>query len=225
MAMKQSELAMPVFTDYSKAFDTIDFFTLIQKMYSLNFSTDSLYWVLNCLTHRQHFVQVDSNCSSLLTAKYGVPQGSILGPISFNLCVADMSSITPNSNCIQYAGDSTLYRSCKINQKDKSIKELGKDLISIVKWSIETNLVFNTDKTKFMLIVSKQLSARRKLKDEQLQICCNYTQLERVAEWKLLGLKLSINAEQPDVKRLKDSYSHLSILKKVKRYTSQSVRK
>ena len=56
MALKQSELTMAVFTDYSKAFDTIDFFTLIQKMHSLNFSTDFLYWTFNYLTHRQHFV-------------------------------------------------------------------------------------------------------------------------------------------------------------------------
>ena len=98
--------------------------------------------------HRQHFVSIDSNCSSLLTARYGVPQGSILGPILFNLCVADMSSITPNSNCIQYADYSTLYRSCKINKKDTYIKELKKDLTSIAKWSIETNPVFKTDKTK-----------------------------------------------------------------------------
>ena len=61
MAMKQSELTMTVFTDYSKAFDTIDFFILIQKMHSLNaFSTDFLYWVFNYLTHRQHFVKIDS---------------------------------------------------------------------------------------------------------------------------------------------------------------------
>ena len=40
MAMKESELTMAVFNDYSKAFDTIDFFTLIQKMHSLNFCTD-----------------------------------------------------------------------------------------------------------------------------------------------------------------------------------------
>ena len=126
MAMKQSELTMAVFTDYSKAFDTIDFFTLIQKMHSPNFSTDFfLYWVF-----RQHFVQIDSNCSSPLTAKYGVPQGSILGPIFFNLCVADMSSITPNSNCIQYADDSTLYRSCKINKKDRCIKELERSYLN-----------------------------------------------------------------------------------------------
>ena len=109
MAMKQSELAMAVCTDYSKAFATIGFFTLIQKMHSLNFSTDFLYWVFNYLTHRQHFVQVDSNCSSLVTDKYRVPQGSIIGSIFFNLYLADMSSITPNSNCIQYADDSTLY--------------------------------------------------------------------------------------------------------------------
>ena len=167
MAMKQSELIMAVFTDYSKAFDTIDFFTLIQKMHSLNFFTDVLYWAFNYLTHRHHFVQIDSNSSSLLTAKYGVPQGSILGPIFFNLCVADMSSITLNSNCIQYADDSTLYRSCKINQKDDTcIKKLENDITSIAKWSIETNLVTNTSKTKFMLITSNQLSARHKLKEE-----------------------------------------------------------
>ena len=56
---------------------------------------------------------------------------------------------------------------------------------SIAKWSIETNLVFSTGKTKFMLIASNQLSARHKLKDEQLLICCNNTELERVTEWKL----------------------------------------
>ena len=71
----------------------IYFFTLIQKMHSLNFSTDFLYWAFNYLTHRQHFVQIDSNCSSLLTAKYGVPQGSILDPILFNLCVAVVESL------------------------------------------------------------------------------------------------------------------------------------
>ena len=84
MAMQQSELTIAVFTNYSKAFETIDFFTLIQKMHSLNFSTDFLHWVFNYLKYRQHFVQIDSNCSSLLTAKYEVPQGSILSPILFN---------------------------------------------------------------------------------------------------------------------------------------------
>ena len=119
MAMKQSDLTMAVFTDYSKAFDTIDFFIFMQKMHSLNFSTDFLYWVFNYLTHRQH-------CSSLLIGKYGVPQGSILAPILFNLYVADMSSITPNSNCIQYTDDSTLHQSCKNKSKRYMYKRARK---------------------------------------------------------------------------------------------------
>ena len=81
-----------------------------------------------------------------------------------------MSSITPNSNCIQHADDSTLYRSCKTNKKDTCMKELEKDLIPIAKLSIETNLVFNTGKRKCMLISPNQLSTRHKLKDEPLQI-------------------------------------------------------
>ena len=142
--MKQSELTMVAFTDYSKASDTTDFYTLIQKMHSLNVSRDFLYWVFNYLKHRQHFVQIDSNSSSLLTTKCGVPQGSILGPILFNLCVGDMSSITPNSNCIQCADDSTIYRSCKINKKRCLYKRARKRSYPITKWSIETNLLFNT---------------------------------------------------------------------------------
>ena len=78
-----------------------------------------------------------------------------------------------------------------------------------------------------MLIASKQLAARHKLKDEQLQIRCNSTDLERVTEWKLLGLTTDENLTRNNhiSKMLKDSYSHLSILKNPKRYTSQSVRK
>ena len=94
-----------------------------------------------------------------------------------------MSSITPNSKCIRYADNSTLYRSCKINKKDRCIKELEKDLTSVAKWPIETNLVFNTVKTKFMFIASKQLLVRHKLKDDPLHICFYNTELERVTEW------------------------------------------
>ena len=64
--------------------------------------------------------------SSFLTAKYLVPQGLILGPILSNIFIGDMSSITPNSNCMQYADDSAIHWSCQINQKDAYIKELEK---------------------------------------------------------------------------------------------------
>ena len=112
-AMKASEITLTVFTDYSKAFDTIDFSVLIKKMHTLNFSKRFLYWIFSYLTDRRHFVQIDSNISNILYTNFGVPQGSILGPVLFNLCVADMKNILDGSEYIHYADNSTIYRSCK----------------------------------------------------------------------------------------------------------------
>ena len=78
-------------------------------MHSFNFSNDFLYWTMNYLIFRQHFVQIHAHFSTLLTSEFGIPQGSILGPILFNLCVADMSPLTPESEYLQYADDATLY--------------------------------------------------------------------------------------------------------------------
>ena len=92
-AMKSSEITLAVFTDYSKAFDTIDFSVLIKKMHTLNFSKRFLYWIFSYLTDRRHFLQIDSNISNILYINFGVPQGSLLGPVLFNLCLVDMKNI------------------------------------------------------------------------------------------------------------------------------------
>ena len=92
------------------------FYTLIQKMHSVNFSKDFLYWAMNHLTFWQLFVQIDAYFSVLLISEFGVPQGSILGPILFHLCVADMLQMTPESECLQYADDTTLCWACKASQ-------------------------------------------------------------------------------------------------------------
>ena len=100
-AMKSSEVTIAIFTDYSKAFDTIDFSILIKKMHTLNFSKCFLYWIFNHLPDRKHFVQIDSSISDILITNFGIHQGSILGPVLFNLCVVDMKNILSESQCIQ----------------------------------------------------------------------------------------------------------------------------
>ena len=161
--MKSSEVTIAIFTDYSKAFDTIDFSILIKKMHTLNFSKRFLYWIFNYLTDRRHFVQIDSSISNILITSFGVPQGSFLGPILFNLYVADMTNNLLESQCIQYADDSTIYKSCKANEVTKCSSELENELKLLEQWSKNTNLVFNCKKTKSMLFSTRKVSQHHQL--------------------------------------------------------------
>ena len=114
-----------------------------------------------------------------------------------------MSSIAPKSNCMQNEVDLTLYRNYKLNEKDRGIKELEIDIPSLTNWSVETSLVFNTGKIKFILCTSKEMFTRNKnkLKDGQFKNSCSSIPLERVSEWKMLGVtreeNLTLNKHVP----------------------------
>ena len=97
-----------------------------------------------------------------------------------------MSSIAPKSSCMENADDLTLYRSCKLSEKDTCIKEFEIDIPSLAKWPIKTNLVSNVGKTEFILFTTNQMFARNKLKDGQFKNSCNNISLERVSQWKVL---------------------------------------
>ena len=70
-----------VLTDFAKAFDAISFSATIVKFYKLSFSKPFLKWLLSYLSGRSQFVQIDDRKSSYQSSQYGVPQGSILGPM------------------------------------------------------------------------------------------------------------------------------------------------
>ena len=153
--MKSSEVTIAIFTDYSKAFDTIDFSILLKKMHTLNFSKHFLYWIFNYLTDRRHFAQIDSSISNILITSFGVPQGSILGPILFNLCLADMANIL-SLHCIVYADDATICKSCRANEVTKCSREPENELKLLEQWSKNANLIFNCKKTKSMLFSTRR---------------------------------------------------------------------
>ena len=159
------------------------------------------------LTDRRHFAQIDSNISNILYTNFGVPQGSILEPVLFNLCVADMKSILNGSKCIQYADDSTIYRSCQIKNIDKCSNEIESDLNAVEVWSKDTNLIFNPCKTKVTVITPRQVAQYHQLdSSNKVNIKCHNENIERVKEYKLLGVILDEHFEQQS-HVLKDGYS------------------
>ena len=149
-AMKSGKVTLAVSVDFPKAFDTIDFNITIHKLHSLHFSKNFLHLILNYLSNRSHFVEIDSRCSNLSYSKFGAPQGSILGPVSFNSCVPDMKNCVPSYACLQYADDSTIYRHCQAKDIRFCANILTSGLSNMLTWSSNNNLAFTETKTKAM---------------------------------------------------------------------------
>ena len=113
-AIKRGEVSLMVFADYSEAFDTVCFKTVLTKMYALGFSNEFLTWMVHYLSDRRQFVQIDDKTSSIEIVLFGVPQGPILGSSTFNLCVSDLQKHI-KCPCCQYVDDTTFLVLSKTN--------------------------------------------------------------------------------------------------------------
>ena len=161
---------MAVFADYSKAFDTVAYETIPTKMHSIGFSKDYLIWLISYLTGRQQFVEIDEKVSDYVNVSFGVPQGSILGPVLFNIYVNDLSDNLDSTKSYQYADDTTIY----IHEKPVNLKageeKLQKALISLASWSSSCTVSLNAKKTKVVLFSTNRFLVCTSLTPIQL-IC------------------------------------------------------
>ena len=135
---------------------------MLQKLYKINFSVEALKLIQSYILERRQYVQIDDKTSSTQLNNFGVPQGGILGPVLFNLYIVD---IVDNISCnsLQYADDTTLYQHCKLKNLQNCIEKLESNLQTVSDWALQNSLVFNDDKTKYLLFSSIQLSKRHNL--------------------------------------------------------------
>ena len=157
--------------------------------------------------------------------KYGVPQGSILGPTVFDIYAHDLIDHT-NSSSIHFADGSTFYRKCKAKQLLICADELTNDLISIEKWLEDSNLIFNAGKTKSMLFSTQEMSKYHNLHEKLAFTIYNSGKaLERTHSTKLLGVIIHDHLMERSCKRVKSSYSTLRALKHLERLAEFKLRK
>jgi len=100
------------------------------------------------LTGRTQFTEICSTTSSIKDITYGVPQGSILGPLLFLIYVNDLPSST-SLNLLSFADDTTVYHSSP-NLRD-TFGTINTELTKMYIWLCENKLLLNISKTKFMI--------------------------------------------------------------------------
>jgi hypothetical protein len=156
-ALKSSELTILTLIDFSKAFDTVNHHKLLKILSQFNFSNPAIGLLQSYLSDRTQFIVSDNVQSEILSIKSGVPQGSILGPILFNIYVASINQNIPSNDftAVSYVDDFQLAISgppSSINAlKHKTATALNKINTS----SNNIDLILNTQKTNFLIISSK----------------------------------------------------------------------
>ena len=176
-----------VFFDYSKAFDSVPHLSLLECLRDLGFSVHLLAWFQDYLTNRSQQVVINGRSSSPIEVISGVPQGSILGPLFFILYINGVTNLplSPNTKLMLYADDMSL---SKVILDVADVPVLQSDIDRIYTWSQQRHLTFNKSKSKFMIITKKRLHL---LSSMSPILYLGNTQLERVSQYRYLGVLLS----------------------------------
>ncbi len=225
-AMSRGEVTMMIFADFSKAFDTIRFKNLISKMSKLGFCKDFLTWTLNYVSHRKQYVQIDDIRSNTTNVNFGVPQGSILGPVLFNIYVADLQEII-DAKSYQYADDTTIYEHAKVKHIHRCRETISVSMKKLNDWSNNSSLALNHKKTKAMLFSTQQMSRVHQLENYEPRIFVNEHELERIKSCKLLGVHFNEHLKWDNhIRHITSAcYATLQILRKLKHLASYYLRK
>ena len=147
-----NEISLLCLCDLSKAFDSVSHSILLDK---LNLHHIDSFWFKDYLSNRTQSVKVNKFISSKLNVEYGVPQGSVLGPLLFNIFINDLNTIAGQSLLVQFADDAQFLLSSKMQNIDHLINQAEETIERANRYFSENGLKVNSDKTQFIFIGSR----------------------------------------------------------------------
>ena len=150
-----------VLLDLLAAFDTIDHSTLLSCLLDwFGVGGSALKWFSSYLSEHFQSVQIGSTLSDLQNLLFGVPQGTVLGPLLFSLYTSPLSTLIGKHKSVKfhfYADDSQRYVHLSHMNASAAFDKLNRCLQDIKEWMLASKPKLNSDKTEFILFGSNKL--------------------------------------------------------------------
>lgn len=180
-AFSENKFSVAVFIDFSKAFDTVNHTILLQKLHRMGIRGHAYSYIKSYLSYRKQCTIYKGKLSAQSNVTVGVPQGSCLGPLLFNLYVNDLHSCFAGLDMITYADDTVILK----NGRNLVHLCLAVNLYleRISDWCRANKLSINASKTKWLLFTNKSI-----LNMPEISIDNNI--IENLPNFKYLGFTL-----------------------------------
>ena len=183
-AIDNNEYAIGIFLDLEKAFDSIDHEILLFKLSHYGFRGHVNNFLRSYLNQRQQYTRINNCNSNLSYIKYGVPQGSILGPLLFSLYINDIGQAMSNCKTNLFADDTAMiFKHKNIDQLKATCEN---SLKSICLWFKLNKLSLSLGKSSFLIFHGK----KKNPKNEINKILIDGHEIHRVKSVKYIGLHL-----------------------------------
>ena len=189
-SFENDNYTLELFIDLSKASDTIDHVILLKKLENYGIKDTNLVWFRSYLANRKQYIRITNDGkSNLRNTAYGIPQGSILGPLLFLVYDNDLLSSFKILNPIMFTDDTNLFYEYK--NITKLFVTVNEELMNIYDWFMANKLSLAVGKTKYSLFHKPSRVDDLPLKLPKLSI--NNQEIKRASYTKFLGVVLDEN--------------------------------